>query len=132
MINWENGQFDIIMSECRAIQKNLKTAKRLHSSEYIAKTFAKHILQGRVNSALRRLEKSESSGVLPLTSNMLNDLISKHPIAKPADPKALLDGDIPFVDPAQFNMIDEALIAQAAMRTRGSYGPSGADAKKKA
>ena len=70
-----------------------------------------------MNSALRLLEKSESSGVLPLTSNVLNDLISKHPTAKPADPEALLDGEIPFVDPAQFNVIDEALIARATMRT---------------
>ena len=60
---------------------------------------------------------------------MLNDLISKHPTAKPADPEALLDGEIPFVDPAQFNVIDEALIARATMRTRGSCGPSGADAE---
>ena len=128
LANWENGQFDVLMSECRALQKNLKNTSRSPNSDYVAKTFAKHILKGNVNAALRLLDKSESSGVLPLTQKVLDDLKVKHPPACAADPAVLIEGDEPFVDPAQFNNIDESAISRAAKRTRGSAGPSGADA----
>ena len=39
-----------------------------------------------------------------------------------------MKGIIPFVDPAQFNNIDETAIARAISTKRGSAGPSGADA----
>ena len=39
-----------------------------------------------------------------------------------------MKGAVPFVDPAQFNNIDETVKARAISRTRGSTGPSGADA----
>ena len=76
---------------------------------------------------MKLLEKSESTGVLPLSQNVLQELISKHPPAQPANPDVLMSGEIPFVDPAQFNNIDEAAIQRAALRTRGSSGPSGAN-----
>ena len=128
LVSWENGQFDVIMSECRAIQKNIKATASSSTPEYLAKTFAKHVLNGRIGAAMKLLEKSESSGVLPLSQNVLAELISKHPPAQPANPEILISGDIPFVDPAQFNKIDEEAIQRAAIRTKGSSGPSGADA----
>ena len=126
--NWGNGQFDVIMSECRAIQKNLKFKSKSTNIDYIAKTFAKHVLRGNVNAALRLLDRAESSGVLPLTQKVLSELQEKHPPAQPADESVLIKGEETFVDPAQFNNIDERAIFQAVMKTRGSAGPSGADA----
>ena len=40
----------------------------------------------------------------------------------------MLQGEIPFVDPALFANIDEATISKAAMKTNGAPGPSGLDA----
>ena len=67
LVCWENGQFDVLMSECRAIQKCLKNVARRKSSDSIAKTFAKHMLRGNIKAAIRLLDQSEPGGVLPLT-----------------------------------------------------------------
>ena len=125
--NWRAGQFDVIISECRAIQKN-KSNSEPTSMDYIAKTFAKHVLKGNIRAALQLLDRAESSGVLPLTQKVLSELQEKHPPPQPADESVLITGEEPFVDPAQFNSIDERAIFRAAMSTRGSAGPSGADA----
>ena len=61
--SWQNGQFDVLMSECRTIQKNLKNFTRPSNPDYIARTFAKHILNGKINAALRLLDNAESTGV---------------------------------------------------------------------
>ena len=65
---------DVLMSECRTIQKNLKNFTRASNPDYIAKTFAKHILNGKINAALRLLDNAESTGVLPLNQSVLNSL----------------------------------------------------------
>ena len=59
---------------------------------------------------------------------MLNELKNKHPDAQPEQEDVLLRGDIPYVDPAQFNNIDSTEIIKATARTRGAAGPSGYDA----
>ena len=128
LVLWENGQFDTLMSECRAIQTSIKS-NRTSSTDYLAKTFPRHIFHGRISAAMKLLENHESSGILPLSQNVLRELVSKHPPAIKADPNVLMRGDIPFVDPARFNNIDEAAISRAALRTKGSSGPSHADAE---
>ena len=57
----QNGPFEVLMSECRTIQKNLKNYTRASNPDYIARTFAKHILNGKINAALRLLDYAESS-----------------------------------------------------------------------
>ena len=125
---WENGQFDTLMSECRAIQSNIRANSKLPSTDHIAKTFAKHVFHGRITAAMKLLDQSESTGILPLSQDVLKELVLKHPPAKEADPNVLMRGEVPFVDPARFNNIDEAAISRAVLRTKGSSGPSHADA----
>lgn len=52
------------------------------------------VLQGCINSALRLLEKSESTGVLPLNQRVTYDLITKYSRSKPADSEALVDREV--------------------------------------
>ena len=86
------------------------------------------MLRGNIKAAIRLLHQSEPGGVLPLTSEVFEKLKEKHPPPSAAQPEVLLTGEVPYVDPAQFNNIDEAVIAKAALKTRGAAGPSGADA----
>ena len=80
--SWQNGQFEVLMSECRTTQKNLKNYTRASNPDYFARKFAKHILNGKINAALRLLDNAESTGVLPLNKSVLNSLTAKHPAAK--------------------------------------------------
>ena len=54
--------------------------------------------------------------------------MKKHPDASEPDPTLLIDGNPPFVDPVMFESITESTIAESALRTKGSSGPSGLDA----
>ena len=38
---------------------------------------------------MKLLERSESTGILPLSQNVLNELVAKHPPAAEADPSVL-------------------------------------------
>ena len=80
------------------------------------------MFRGKVNVALRLLEKQSPAGVLPVNNAVYEDLLKKHPSAKPVDSSVMTESDIPFVDPAIFANIDEAIISKAAMKTFGAAG----------
>ena len=67
MNSWREGDFDKLLSEARAIQSKLQPFKKRSDPEHLAKTFAKLMLQGKVNAALKLLDNSNGSGVLPLS-----------------------------------------------------------------
>ena len=124
---WKKGDFDTLLRECRAIQTTL-TASRKSTIENLSKTFASLMFRGKVNAALRLLEEQPPGGVLPVNDAVYEDLLKKHPSAKPDNSSVMIEGDIPFVDPSIFANIDEATIAKAGMKTFGAAGPSGLDA----
>ena len=64
-------------------------------------------------AALRLLEEPPLGGVLPVNDTVYEDLLKKHPSAKPDDSSVMIEGDIPFVHPSIFASIDEATIAKA-------------------
>ena len=86
------------------------------------------MLQGKVNAAIKLLDRVNVGSVLPLCTDTVQKLKLKHPNGSEAKQSALLTGEVPFCDPAMFNNLDENRIRQAALRTRGSCGPSGMDA----
>ena len=86
------------------------------------------MLQVKVNAALKLLDNSNGSGVLSLSPETIKDLQEKHPVSCPIDESVLIEGELPFVDPAIFNNIDEDKIYRAALKTKGACGPSGLDA----
>ena len=126
---WSEGNFMELMKEGLQIQRTLKqNIRKDESPEKIAKNFAKLMMQGKVNAALRLLNKQESLGVAELNENTIQKLRDLHPEAKRASEETLMTGELPYFDPVIFSNIDEKAIAKAAIRTRGSAGPSGMDA----
>ena len=119
---------DRLLIEARTIQSTLLTSKKFRTPEQTAKSFAKLMMEGKVNAALRVLDEEQSGGVLPLSEAVLKDLQNKHPLSEPPNPTVMIDGEIPLVDPTLFSNIDESSIAKAAMNTKGAAGPSGLDA----
>jgi hypothetical protein len=76
------------------------------SEQQLSKTFASLMLRGKVNAALRLLDHQSAGGVLPLSDDIYEDLRKKHPSAKPGDGSVMIEGEIPFIDPALFANID--------------------------
>ena len=60
MKNSLSGDFDEITKEVRAIQGKMQQVKPPMSPDHLAKTFAKLIFQGKINAALKLLDKNES------------------------------------------------------------------------
>ena len=111
---WKEGKFDELMIETNAIQDAVnRMTRKDESDEHIAKTFSKLMLQGKVNAAMRLLDKQESLGVAELTEATLNDLRKLHPEAQPATEDTLMKGPKPYFDKILFGNIDETSITKA-------------------
>ena len=139
---WENGDFDELISEGKAIQQRLPPHKNSPgSNEHLARTFSNLMFEGKTKAALCLLSEHGSGGVLHFNNtistsdgksqSVLQTLKEKHPIGAPANKDALLtmDEEPPDVHPIVFDCIDAPMIKSAALRTSGSAGPSGIDAK---
>ncbi len=124
LLQWESGDFNFLVKECRAIQCRLELGSKKKSSEHVSCTFAKLTLAGKVNAAMRLLDESSISGVLQLSEETLREQRSKHPESLPAHEQVLMTGEIPFVDPVMFSAIDESTISRADLHRKGPTGPS--------
>ena len=125
---WREGNILDLLKEGREIQKRLIASHSKRNDDQNAKIFARLILQGKVNAALRYLDENGNSGVLSLTQEVLQELREKHPKPAKVQPHTLLMGPIDEVSPALFDQIDEEMIFKAAMHTKGAGGPSNFDA----
>ena len=91
--------------------------------------FAKLVMEGQINSALRFLNESSCGGILPLSDDVMTQLREKHPEPQSAKLGTLLFGPIDDEIPESvFVEINGDMIRQAVLRTKGSGGPSGVDA----
>ena len=90
--------------------------------------FAKLVMEGQINSALRYLSEDDSGGVLPLTDDVLRQLREKHPDAQRAKLGSLLFGPVEYIPDSVYQEINRELVREVALRTKGSGGPSGVDA----
>ena len=86
------------------------------------------MLQGKVHAALRVLDKAANAGIAQINDQTMAELRNLHPEAKAASQPTLADGEVPYFDPVILTNIDEQSILKAALRTKGSAGPSGLDA----
>ena len=58
----------------------------------------------------------------------MDELKEKHPDGHPTDESVIIKDEIPpFVNPAIFNILIDQSIMKAAIKTRGTSGPSGMD-----
>ena len=146
LLAWKSGDVDGLVQECRAIQEHLRKGINKHATAKnevgARRGFTKLMLLGNVRGALRVLSESPSGGVHSLSAQVevngeqhqvLDILKGKHPqTPAPVHPDALVDSastaSLPF-HPVLFEKIDGDSIRQAALRTEGSAGPSGIDAK---
>ena len=121
---WKQGLFDVLVSECEAIQSKLLYSKK--KPEHIEKVFVRLMLQGKVSAALRWITNNNSN-LLDINSDVIQQLKQKHPEAANVDLDTLLSGEIPRVEPVIFENIDGNAISKAAATTKGSSGPTGVD-----
>ena len=85
-------------------------------------------MQGQINSDLRFLSDDDYCGVLTLTDDVMRQVHEKHPEAQDAKLGSLLFGPVEEVHDSLFQQIDGEMIREAALRTKGSGGPSVVDA----
>ena len=126
---WRSGKIDDIMREIKHIQKSLKKRSASQKqTENLSKRFSKFMKEGNVSAALKLLDSSSSTGLLPLTDEVMEELKKKHPEPAPVNPETLLHGPLHPVPNCFFDSIDEQSILKAAKDTKGAGGPSGMDA----
>ena len=70
---WNDGDFDQLIREARAIQTRMIHNRKETSMEQLSKTFAKHTLRGTISAALRFLENSPNGGVLELNDDVISE-----------------------------------------------------------
>ena len=90
---WRNGEIDCLVREGHMIQRHIqKSCKKDPPNK--AKIFAKLVMEGQINSALRYLSENDGGGVLPLTDDVMQQLREKHPEAQKAKLGSLLFGPV--------------------------------------
>ncbi|CAB3988961.1 Hypothetical predicted protein, partial [Paramuricea clavata] len=116
---WKEGEVESLLREGRSIQKRLAKAKRTEPPNK-AKIFAKLVMEGQINSALRYLSEADCDGVLPLTDDVMRQLQEKHPEAQEAKLGSLLFGPFEEVHDSLYQQIDGEMIRETALRTKDS------------
>ena len=89
------------------------------------KIFAKLVMEGPINSAMRFLIEEGNGDVLPLSDDVMLQLRQK---AEEAKIGSLLRGPVQEVIESLFIPINGQMVREAVLRTKGSGGPSGVDA----
>ena len=134
---WRDGDIDSLLHEGRAIQQRL--GPYADNNTHDARTFANHMMNGKVKSAVRLLTSDPKGTPLPLdkvvssssgTDTVRNILHKKHPAGRPVTVSTLLpeDGAPQPTHPIVFESLTGHLIRATALRTEGAAGPSGIDA----
>ena len=124
---WRNGEIGSLLREGRMIQRRLSKSHK-NDPPNKAHIFAKLVMEGQINSALRYLSEDDSGEVLPLTDDVVRQLGEKHPEAQRAKLGSLLFGPVEEIHDLVYQEINGELVREAALRTKGSGGPSGVDA----
>ena len=128
LVLWKKGKDDTILREGRMIQRRLGDSRRATDPPNRAKIFANLVMTGQVNSALRYLSDDQGGGILPLSDDVMEQLKEKHPEPQGVQLGSLLFGPIKDVPDTLYYEINGVMVRDAALRTKGSGGPSGVDA----
>eukprot|EP00111_Clytia_hemisphaerica_P004992 TCONS_00014349-protein len=124
---WQEGEFEKLLNEAREIQNRLNEFQRQSTKSSTAE-FTKHMLRGNIKAALRVLEQAPNGGILGLNEDTLRSLKELHPEGSDAQNDILLTGKPAHIDPIVYESIGGTAILSAALKTRGSAGPSALDA----
>ena len=118
---------EIIKRGAPASKSCLSKAKS-QSPQDKARIFANLIMNGEINSAVCFSTENGNNGVLPLNTDVIQELKAKHPETKDPTDEALPYGPIDDVPSVIFHQLNGEMIRSAAFRTKGSGGPCGIDA----
>ena len=127
LVLWKEGEVDTLLREGRMIQRHLDRSPKADPPNK-AKIFAKLVMEGQIHSALRYLSEEDCGGVLPLSEQVMKQLTDKHPQAQQAKSGSVLFGPVEDVPAILYQQINGEMVREAALRTKGSCGPSGVDA----
>ena len=96
IVLWKNGEIDKLLNEGRIIQSRIGKGKKSEPLNR-AKIFAKLVMEGQINSAMRFLNDDISGGVLPVTDDRRNAAIhAMRNIFDADDTDAILLIDLPM------------------------------------
>ena len=126
---WKEGEITSLLQEAKLIQDRLTSSRKPRSADDVAKIFARMILQGKTNAALKFISSESSPGVHQPTEAVFKELQNKHPPPAPIRDNSLLYGPVNKVPANYFDNIDEQSIFKAAQLTKGAGGPSHVDAE---
>ena len=113
-ILWREGEISKLLRECRIIQRRIGKMKGSGSPDK-TKVFAKLVLEGQINAALRFVSESSSGGVLPFLDDVMAQLKEKHHNPQPAKLGSLLFGPIDDEVPETlYSEINGEMVRQAA------------------
>ena len=136
MSTWLEGDINALVLEGRAIQQRVQGRRVKDENETITKSFTRLMRKGNIRSALRLLSKFQGTPLSvnqPATSDdgktVLDVLREKHPPACDVSDEILQDVSDEHFHPVVFESIDCEAIRKSALRTEGSAGPSGIDAR---
>jgi len=87
LVAWEQGDIDGLIREGRTIQHHLRTSSPKTTAD-TARSFAKLMMEGKVNAALRLLSNDDNAGVLSLDETISHDGPSVREILKEKHPDA--------------------------------------------
>ena len=123
------------MFEGKTIQDRLQNSDRVTTNNNKeALTFAQLTEGGKVNKAIKILEKANKGGILPLSEERFEILQQKHPETSEAPyeknpTKRILLKETPQeVHSVIYESINSDMVKDAMKRTKGAVGPSGMDA----
>ena len=130
---WTNGDFDKLFEESHALQKRIRTKRKLPFDE--TKEFNRQMNSGKAANAIRTLQIEQNGGVVDLQEKfngetILQILKSNHPLPQSYDLALIVDDwptTLPY-HPSTFHRIDAHAIRWATLKTSGSHGPSTGDA----
>ena len=112
---WKNKDVEGLLNETRAIQKRLPQRQKPETTEEKPKIFAKFVLEGKVNAAIRLPDDDTSSEVLTLSADVIKTLRQKHPNAKPSDDTVMLHGPFNHVNEIIFDGINADLVRPSGL-----------------
>ena len=124
---WINGNIDELLLEGEIIQSRLHDINTPKSIGELSKKFALLMEKGNANGALKLLASNISNGIIPLDKT-LSLLKQKLPASSGLNEQVLLRGEKTSVHPVVFEDIDENMVKEAALKTKGGSGHSGLDA----
>ena len=122
---WKIKDVEGLLNEARSIQKMLSQQQKPQTTEGKVKIFAKLVLEGKINGAIRPLDDDTSYGVLPLLANGIKTLCQKYPDARLSNNSMMLHGPFIHVKKIIFDEVNAELVRKCAIKSKGSHEPSG-------